>query len=214
MYQGHPKDHKKISYKLPLGGIATIIIIIIGFATMENPVYEYKESASEIHKSILLRDNTIAPEEAGNILSDNKKNFRFIDLRNPHEFLKGHIEGAINIPVSDLFSKEHTELLSDTSYKNILYSDTHVAACGPWMMLKQVGYSNNLILMGGYYYFNNNISGNSKPNSDEYLDEKAKYDYAEIVKKTSGNSVTESKPSPGITPPVKKKKKKSAEGGC
>ena len=213
MYEGHPKDHKKISYKLPIGGIISVFIIIVGFATMQEPEIEYNISVSEIQEQILLRNNAINPEEAGKILFSNNKEYRFIDLRNPQKYLQGHLEGAINIPSSNLFAEENQTLLKDTSFQNILYSSNHTEACGPWMILKQIGYNNNKVLLGGYEFMKDNIINNFSPKSKEYTDEVAKYDFAKIVKETAGSNISTSSVKKKKSP-VRRKRKAGASGSC
>ena len=105
-------------------------------------------------------------------------------------------------------------MINDTSKINILYSDNHDDACGPWMILKQLGYNNNRILLGGYNNFIKAGSLNGKQNPKEYLDEIAKYDYAKVIKSVSGSAVIGSAKKKKKITIKRKKKKQGAEGGC
>ena len=210
----HLKDHKKISLKLPLIIIFFVVIVIIGFLTMQKPERKFVISVDQMQKEVLKRNETIKPSEAITISESNNDAYRFIDLRNPHDFIKGHINGAINIPKQYLLSEEYDKLIQDTSKINILYSGTHDDACGPWMILKQLGYNNNRILLGGYKLYKKAEKLTAQINPKDYLDESPKYDYAKIVKSTSGSVVFGSTKKKKKITIKRKKKKKGAEGGC
>ncbi|MEA3445739.1 MAG: rhodanese-like domain-containing protein [Bacteroidota bacterium] len=216
----HPRDHNKISQKLPLIGIAFVVLLIVGFISIKEPERKYTISVEEMHSVLLKGNQAIAPEDAvklmnsGNQESDRYR-IRFVDLRNPHEFINGHIEGAVNIPLQNIFSEEYEEIWNDTSITNIIYANSHDVACGPWMLLKQLGHNNNKILLGGYNFFRDNVPKKPELQSKSYQDEKARYDFAKIVKETAGGlNVSASKSKKGKLPFKRRKGKKSAKGGC
>ena len=208
----HTKDHKKVSLKLPVSITVFLAIVIIGFVTMKAPKRVFIISVDEMHQIILDNKDVIKPQDAYKIEKSNDEKYRFIDLRNPQDFLISHIEGAINAPQQHILSNEFAYLFKDTTTTNILYSNNYDATCGPWMILKQLGYNNNKILLGGYKYYNN-ISDTIK-NKQSYMDEKPRYDYAKIVKSTAGSSIGSSSAKKKKFLGKRKKKKKGAEGGC
>ncbi len=212
--QTHLKDHKKISLKLPLIIVSFVILIIIGFLTMREPERKFVVSVDDMQKAVLQRNETIKPEEVLKIINSADESYRFIDLRNPHDFIKGHIKGAINIPKQYLLADEYDKLIKDTSKINILYAKTHDEACGPWMILKQLGFNNNRILLGGYSYYSKTGTLAQNISPKDYLDEKPKYDYAKVVKSVSGSAVIGSSKKKKKIKIKRKKKKKGAEGGC
>ena len=215
MEYAHPKDHKKISKKLPAIGIAFLLIVIIGLLSSKDPELKYTISVADMQKAVLDRADTISPEEAVKYLHSNSPEYRFIDLRNPQDFINGHVDGAINIPQHNILSEEYKDIWNDESKTNIIYANSHDQACGPWMLLKQLGHNNNRILMGGYNFFKDNVKEDFSVRSKNYLDEKPKYDFAKIVKETAGSMSAMPKSTakkPG--PVVRRKRKKSASGGC
>ncbi len=211
----HPSDHKKISKKLPVIAIVFVAIIVLGFVTTKEPEMKYRITVDEMHQELLQGNEALTPEEAIQILYSNKTGYRFIDLRNPHEFINGHIDGALNIPLQNIFSEENKSIWNDSSLINILYAASHDEACGPWMLLKQLGHNNNRILLGGYNFIRENAFEDFKLRSKEYHNEKAKYDYAKIVNETAGGLKVSGPTVSGKKLPIRRKKKKqSAEGGC
>ncbi|MCF8374535.1 MAG: rhodanese-like domain-containing protein [Bacteroidales bacterium] len=215
MGHNHPKDHQKIAYKLPLIGVAFLFVIIVGFVTTKEPEHKYALSVADMHKAVINHKETLTPEEAVKIMYSNNPAYRFVDLRNPQDFINGHIDGAVNIPLQNILSEEYQSLWEDTAITNILYANSHDKACGPWMLMKQLGHNNNRILLGGYNFFKNNVMDNFTLRSNNYQDEVAKYDYAKIVQETSGGQNVSSQATSKKAPPVARKKKKgAAQGGC
>lgn len=195
--------------------LAVLLIIILGF-TVFRTEYSYTLSTDEMLDKAIEYNDVVKPEEAEKYNKQPDK-YRFIDLRTPHEFIKGHIEGAVNIPVHQLLSDENQAVLNSKEVINILYHSDHVGACSPWMLLKQIGYENNKILLGGYKYYKANIIENENNEADTYLDEKPKYDFAGEIQEMKGGAdsiSTEMNNTPPPPPPVKRKKTKTASGGC
>lgn len=210
------KEHQKLSWKLPAGVILFILVILTGFVVSEAPENPYKVSVAEMQKQLLQpEENIINLKRVASIIKTEDKKYRFVDIRTPHEFLKGHIPGAVNIPIHQLLDEEHVNTLNPTDGTiNILYYDKHSGACAPWMLLYQMGYKNNRIMVGGYQVVKDNILDKYNIQAVNPKDEVAKYDYADIVAKTAGAG-TAKKAAQKAAPIIKKRKKKGAvEGGC
>lgn len=211
------KEYSIISNKLPIGGLIFAIIVILGVLLVKEPQKKYRISTEEMLTEVQSYKDVVGPEVIMDILYENNKQYRFIDLRSSHDFIKGHLQNAINIPIHKIFDKEYEDILNQDEFINILYYSDHCGACGPWMILKQLGYKNNKILLGGYDYVNNYIIKEYSPMTGNYKNEKPKYDYAKIVSETAGaGSVnTQSSAKKSNAAPIKKKKKKvEEEGGC
>jgi rhodanese-related sulfurtransferase len=211
------KEYTLISNILPIGAVVFAVVIILGVIFIKQPDKEYQISDSEMLKKLLSYEQTIGPDKVVDILFEKDSLYRFIDLRSTPDFINGHIEGAINIPISHIFDDKYEKILNQDKKINILYYSDHCGACGPWMILSQLGYKNNKILLGGYDYVNEHILKSYAPLSGNYKNEKAHYDYAKVISETAGagSSVKTSSPTKPTTPPVKKKKKEVAEdGGC
>jgi rhodanese-related sulfurtransferase len=205
-------DHYKISNKLPLIGISALTIIILGILFMNKPNLKYEVSAEEMLEISLNREDVVRPPEFMHIYYSKDTSYRFIDLRPADQYLISHLEGAVNIPLHRLLDDEFKNILNQNEKINVLYYSDQCGACGPWMILKQIGYKNNKLLQGGYDYVRKNIIEEYQPMSGNYSAEKAKYDFAKIIKNTpsSGSDINI-----GNIPIVVTKKKKEREaGGC
>ena len=176
--------HKKISNKLPIIGISAVIIIVIGILLINHPKIKYKVSTEEMLEITIEKKDIIRPGDFMHIYFTKDPIYQFIDLRSAHEFLIGHLDGAINIPIHKLLDDEYKDILKQDEKINILYYSDQCGACGPWMILKQIGYRNNKILQGGYNYVTKSIIDKYAPMSGDYSAEKPKYDYAKVIKNT------------------------------
>jgi len=205
--------HKKISNKLPIIGISAVLIVIVSLMLMNSPKIKYRVSTEEMLDIAIEKNDIIRPADFMNIYYTKDSKYQFIDLRSAHEFLIGHIDGAINIPIHKLLDDEYEDVFNQDEKINILYYSDQCGACGPWMILKQIGYPNNKVLQGGYNYVKKSIIDDYAPMSGDYSAEKAKYDYAKVIKNTP-SSGAESTLDMGPIIVGKKKKKGEIDGGC
>jgi len=208
-------ESKKISNKLPIIGIAFIVLVIFGLLTMEKPKHHYRISTEKMLAKTLQHDYIIRFDKFFDIYHNNDSLYRFIDLRSAHDFQVGHLNGAINIPLSKILDDEYKDIVNQDKKINVLYYSDQCGACGPWMILTQLGYKNNFILAGGFDYVTQHIINEYSPMLGDYSAEKPKYDYKTIINSTGGSSsVSVSSNSDVPVPVIKKKKKKEEEGGC
>ena len=208
-------ESKKISQKLPIIGIVFIIIVIFGLLTMEKPKHHYRMDTEKMLVKTLQHDYIIRYDKFFDIYHNQDSLYRFIDLRSAHDFQVGHLLGAINIPLSKILNKEYKDIVNQNKKINVLYYSDQCGACGPWMILKQLGYKNNFILAGGYDYVTKHIIDEYSPMLGDYSAEKAKYDFKKVINSTAGGSGANSSSSSAAPAPiVKKKVKKEEEGGC
>lgn len=143
---------------------------------------EYALSTEEALSAYLQKEDILAVEKVANILlCKQTHSYRMIDLRNPHEFIQGHIEGAINIPAKDVLDMEYYELFNQDEYINVLYCSGQNQASNIYMVLKQLGFKNIKVALGGYDFINKFIIEQYGIKSGDYSDEKPKYDYLRLV---------------------------------
>ncbi|NOZ35534.1 MAG: rhodanese-like domain-containing protein [Chlorobi bacterium] len=213
--QNFSLESKKISKKLPVIGIVFIAIVIFGLISMEKPKHVYRLSTEEMLNKTLKHDYIIKYDKFFDIYYNHDSLYRFIDLRSAHDYQVSHLPGAINIPLSKILNKEYAKIVNQDKKINVLYYSDQCGACGPWMILTQLGYKNNYILGGGYDYVTQNIINKYSPMLGDYSAEKPKYDFKAVINSTGGNSsVSSSSDSNTPAPVIKKKAKKEEEGGC
>ena len=204
-------DHKKYTHHITYWVIIFILMMIIGFLTLRKPEIPYALSAEEMLAEVQNLEDALTPDDVRLFLESQDITVQLVDLRSPDQFVIGHIDDAVNIPVQDILHQNARRLFADTSKTFILYAGDQVAACAPWMLLKQVGYSNVKVMLGGYDFFK---SGAHMPEvmAGKCFDEVAKYDYASFFKGSLPVQNTETA-LPKIV--VQRKKKKSVvSGGC
>lgn len=81
-----------------------------------------------------------------------KKEAVFLDVREPHEYMAGHIRGAINVPQGLLESKIGKEI-PDKNAKIVVYCRTERRSASAVQTLSRMGYRNAVSLKGGWEAF-------------------------------------------------------------
>jgi len=205
------------SQTLLTGWLIFVAIIILGLIFMPKPKKSYKISEKQMLEQLVAQEGIVGPDKIVDLIYQPDSSYQFVDLRSAPEYMKGHLPNAISIPLDHIFDKENEEILKRGDKINVLYSSTHASACGPWMILTQLGYKNNRIMLGGYDYVNQYIINQYAPLSGSYKDEKAKYNFAKTIGQTSGAGTStavssEDKPANNAAP--KKKKEAKSSGGC
>ncbi len=212
------KDTNQRTNRLSIAVFFFVLIIVIGFVTLSKPDFEYQITTAQMLEQVLSFDDEMSPEEAEEIIYDEVSGYIFVDLRNPYEYAKGHIENAINIPSVSLLNDENTaffERLQKDSIIAVLYDYDQTEANGPWMLLKQLGYDVK-ILLGGYgYHSGETYDMFSESELPQYLVEEPKVNFAELMETLSegGNTIV-NEVQAEIVVPIRKKKKSVVEGGC
>ncbi len=209
----HMKELLKTK-RITIAVFAFILIIIIGFLTLQEPKDKYSMTPIEMVEELPLIYQ-VTPDEAMELMYDSAT--VFVDIRSIMDFEKGHIENAINIPVPMLLSKENKDLFNQWLLDStivVLYGNDELQANSPWMLMYELGYTNTRTLMGGCVYIDKLYDDELAENETFFVEDPA-YDFAGIVKKASeqsGSPIVEKKEKKKVV--VRKKKKKEAEGGC
>jgi sulfur-carrier protein adenylyltransferase/sulfurtransferase len=166
------------------------------------------------------RTQYIAPETVADMIVKKDPTLQLIDVRSQDEFEKFSLQGAINIPISDLLSDQYSDLLNQDVKMNIFYSNGTITANEAWMITRQLGYKNNYVLEGGLNYWFETILNPKKPVSTSPDEEFAKYDFRKAASTAlgGGSAISLSKVNESATSakPIVKTlpKKKKVAGGC
>lgn len=139
--------------RLTITVIIIVLVIITGLITFRRPDVKYTLSPAESLN--LLNDSAllISPEEALSLLTDSSGKTVFVDVRNSIAFERGHVKGAVNIPVRELFSMENKSFFREAVHSGqtlVMYGETQQQASGPWLMLQQTGIKNAKLYTGNY----------------------------------------------------------------
>ncbi|MCF8307513.1 MAG: rhodanese-like domain-containing protein [Bacteroidales bacterium] len=209
---------KKIN-NLIAGAIAFVAVIFIAMISINQPEHPYELSHDEaLDTTLAMAEMEVYPEDVPMMLEDSASNHVFIDVRNPGEFIKGHIEGAKNIPVNSILKESSLEFFreKDSATTAILYGKDQIQANAPWMLLTQLGFNNIKVMKGGYeYYSTHSLDIYDMPAIPEYMIEEPMYDYQQVVEETPGiGDVKVETEGPEKVVPKRKKKERQVEGGC
>ena len=161
--------------------LATVLIVIASACTSENRK-KYAITTDEVLELYTSKKDILTAEKIANILLCDQDNpYQFIDLRTPHEFIKGHVEGAINIPAKDILDREYYSTLNQSEKINVLYCRGQNQAINIYLILKQLGFKNIKVAMGGYDYINDFIVVQYGIKTGDYDGEKPNYDFLRLI---------------------------------
>lgn len=197
-----------------------ILVIVIGLLTINRPELQYDVSSVETIEILFNNEDEIFPEDLAGIVEWGDSSYVIIDLRNPYQYINGHIAGAKNIPLNSMLDKDNLKLFdsyASDSLTVVLYGQDQLEANGPWMILKQMGYDNFKVLLGGYHYFTTGpLDLYDMPEIPAYLVEEPAYDFYGIMETLGSVSIEDMQESSAqqVVIPTRKKKESVVEGGC
>lgn len=200
--------------------IIFVLVIVIGLLTINRPDLKFKLSIAETLEEVSFTEDEMFPEDLVGIIEMEEEGYAIIDIRNPYEYIKGHVSGAVNIPTNSLLDKGNLKMFDQyaaDSIQVIMYAHNQLEANGPWLILKQLGYNNIKVLLGGYHYFTTGpLDFYDMPEIPDYLVEEAAYDFYSIMEELGSRSFDEvdAGDQPQVIIPTRKKKENVVEGGC
>jgi len=204
--------------RLSIASVIFLAIIIIGLINIRKPDLEYQLTPQQTLDALLNAPEEIYPEDVEYFADFEEPGYAFVDLRSPHDFVKGNVTGSINIPSNVILEKESLEAFDkfvEDSLTVILIAETQTEANGPWIVLKQLGYNNLKVMLGGWNYYASPIDPYDMPETPPYLVEEAKYDYLTIMETLGSNpNIGQTGDTPEMIIPTRKKKTSAVEGGC
>lgn len=200
---------------------AVLLLIILGVLLAISPAGMRKAgtlSPKEIGNSVINKSDHISAEDLAALIIDKSPDLLLVDLRPAEEYDQFHIEGAVNIPLSQLFERESLDMLSP-DYTIVLYSNGGTHSAQAWVLLKQMGID-CYTLLGGLNYWAEAIM-NPQPPGDLAADsEILQYQFRKSASGyfNSGGVAAEqdTKEAPAPSEPKKKitRKKKGGDEGC
>jgi len=205
----------------PLRLLALFIIpmgLIIA-AVPQNKTKPYKLTAEQLLGEVNTRTQYVTPDAVADMIIKKDPTLRLIDVRSQDEFEKFSLQGAINIPVTDLLSEKYADILNQDGKMNVFYSNGTLTANEAWMVTRQLGYNNNFVLEGGLNYWFEAILNPKKPASTSPNEEFAKYDFRKSAGAALGGGsaaqpVQEQNAASAKPVIIAGPKKKKAAGGC
>lgn len=186
-----------------LAGILFLGILAIGLIYLfspKSPAYFTNERES----LALIKDPSAVvgvEEVAGKLL---------IDLRPANVYAAGHPAGAINLPMRRLLDPESVSILRELKKNHreaVVFGNDELQGTAPWLLLRQLGYSNLKLLKGGC-----SPAGQLIP-TPEAGTEKSALDTSLLHQKNQPQTVEASGPEKA-KPVIPVRRPASAGGGC
>jgi len=202
--------------RISVSAVLFLLIIVIGVLSFRKPKYVFENNTETTLNKIMEKDYILTQDQLKTI---DASQYVLVDVRSNFEYVKGHINNAVNISAHQAFSDENTDFLKKLKNSDktiVIYGENPDEADSAWMLLYQLGYENVKILCVETFYKDNKFQ------VKDYALEKPSVDYAKIMnaaKKSSSNQkestkVKTPKKEPKKVTPKPKKKKRVPEGGC
>jgi 3-mercaptopyruvate sulfurtransferase SseA len=194
-----------------------ILILIVGFLTMQKPLITYKSDMKESVEQLSKADAYFYPWELDAFIKNETQNVVLFDIRDNFIFGQGHIPGAENLSANNLTDEGNIDRLEELNKMGVtvvLYGEDQLQANGPWMLFRQVGFGNVKILVGGYqYYVENKDNLPATKDDDAFLKGIPRYDFAEMAAPKDGSALHPASQKKPVE--VRKRQKTSVvAGGC
>jgi len=151
------------------------------------------------------------------LYSGDLKDVQFIDVRTPHEYAMGHLEGAVNLPAKHFFADRYLKQIQGDKVLLVYGADDST----PELLSMMARHFENIrmyAVLGSYDYIKNRILDKFAVYSGMYDDEVPLVDFKkaiEEIRQREGGGAAPAPTKPAAAPkPVVKHKKKEVTGGC
>jgi rhodanese-related sulfurtransferase len=219
-------DKKKIAKVLSFRyKILTLILLVLAGGLVLLPKYQKQEG---IVSEVLLNNGTsperyISTDQIANKIINQDPSFILVDVRDEKSYNNYSLPNAINIPLEKLLNEESIGYLNQNQFDVVLFSNDNLYADQAWMLCNRLGFKNLRVLNGGLNKWFTTIINPEKPNDNMpaeafelYNTRKASSMFFGVMYQDEiiSEDIDSNKPEKKQVIPIKKKKKKVAEGGC
>lgn len=194
--------------QVSVAAVLTILVVIIGLLSYKKPKHLYKENVETTLTNLIASDYIISK-------SNIDANTYLIDVRSNFEFVKGHLDNAINISLPDLLLDENVEIIENARINGkvvTFYSEDINEALSAHMIIEQLGYAKTKVLAISISYNQDKLVVHDLNIERSPEDIQAFIDKS--VQEVAAKKIVEVKPVAKKVIPKKKKKKMPVEGGC
>lgn len=219
-------DKKKIAKVLSFRyKILALILLVLAGGLVLLPKYQKQEG---IVSEVLLNNATsperyITTDQIANKILNQDPSFILVDVRDEKSYNNYSLPNAINIPLEKLLNEESIGYLNQNQFDVVLFSNDNLYADQAWMLCNRLGFKNLRVLNGGLNKWFTTIINPEKPNDDMpaeafelYNTRKASSMFFGVMylDQIISEDIDSNKSEKKQVIPIKKKKKKVAEGGC
>ncbi len=160
---------------------ALFLIMALGLVVLPE-----KDNKKELKPEVLLGEISddsrfFTVDEVAKMVISRNPEILLVDVRPKAEYEKISLEGAVNIPLKDIFSKEADRYLNSEDYKVVLFSNGAIYADQAWLLLRRAGRKNVFVMKGGLNEWVNTIMHPKKPDETASKDEFDKYRFRQAA---------------------------------
>jgi len=188
---------------------AGIVIVVMLFQWMAAPAYK---TGNETVLSMAADDNLkVLPIELEALIGQGKLNdYTLVDLRPAHDFNRGSLPGAINIPFETLLDKSSLKQIRKSGKPALLFSGDESQSAAATVLLISKGYDNVQMAANDYQYIRGHVLDGFQPASAFTHSEKARFDYNRFFRSGGGTESTPARTQPKII----QTEMVTTKGGC
>jgi rhodanese-related sulfurtransferase len=200
-----------------LGIVAFIVLALIVAVSGVNHRDYVEKNPDHLFLDLIESTRYFTVEEVAQMIISQDPSIQLIDLRDSVYYNKFSLNGAINIPLSKLFSPENKVYIDQDVYKTIFFSNGSSDADIAWMLSTRMGYKNVFVMQGGLNTWVDHIL---QPSDNSVIWDKVNDQLYQYRKGASiyfgGKSINEDEGStaPKSKKPIMQGKKKEVSGGC
>lgn len=201
--------------------IVSIVFISLGliFAILPNKNNKSNQpDVKELLLSVCDKSFIINSDELAKVLISKDPSYQLVDLRTEKEYSDFHLSNAINIPFDSLLNDNFIYQLDNPALKYVFYSNGTIVSAQAIILIRQLGFKNNLVLKGGLNEWFETIINPVKPNitssGTEYNLYLSRIAAKEFFTGSKKNNNIESPIQAEYNKNASKKKKQSVQGGC
>jgi len=211
--------HKK--YLTVIGILLTLGIIQLLLPERQN---NSETKPEDMLLEIINDSRFFSTDDVAKFIIGKDPSIQLIDVREPDEFNKFSLPGAINIPLKNILDNQWTDLLNQDIKKNIFYSNGTIYANQAWVLTKRLGFKQNYVMKGGLNEWVETIIRPTIPTETASKEEFARYEFRKGASaffggsstgiSTTSETIKTNDQNKTIGSPKKDKAKKSGGGGC
>jgi hypothetical protein len=118
---------------------------------------------TRVAQAVARQEQRVDAAELANWIIEGRKDFMLVDIRPPEAYADAHIEGAVNVPITELVTADYLGNIPDDR-RIIVYSRGSENAAAAATLLRVAGYDAAL-LAGGYNSWNQQVLNPDIPDS-------------------------------------------------
>lgn len=187
------------------------LVILLAMVVKWLAAPDYKMRNAEVLEIVTGEEQNILPWQLRDLIRNNQlKDHLLVDLREPAQFNRGSLPGAINIPFKDVLDSKSLKQIKKTGATVILFSGDESQASAASVLLISKGLTNIKTLANDYAFLKSQVLETYQPAAAFSKSERARFDYNRFFR-TGGSTDMQT---PRVQPKIIQTEIIQAQGGC